>query len=103
MMDAFISNLTVDFVKNILPQKDVLIKINQLYKIFGHDPIKALDLVKNGMGKDELLEKSNCVLGLNNINLDINSSLMVQNINIGLYYNIYYKVIKDSVQNLKLL
>ena len=53
---------------------DVLIKINQLYKIFGHNPIEALDLVKNGMGKDELLEKSNCVLGLNNINLNINKA-----------------------------
>ena len=52
-------------------KSDILIKINQLYKIFGHNPIEALDLVKNGMGKDELLEKSNCVLGLNNINLDI--------------------------------
>ena len=51
---------------------DVLIKINQLYKIFGHNPIEALDLVKNGMGKDELLEKSNSVLGLNNISLNIN-------------------------------
>ena len=50
---------------------DILIKISQLYKIFGHNPIAALDLVKDGMGKDELLEKSNCVLGLNNINLDI--------------------------------
>ena len=43
--------------------KNILIKINQLYKIFG-DTKKSLDLVKNGMGKDELLEKSNCVLGL---------------------------------------
>ena len=51
--------------------KDVLIKINQLYKIFGNNPTKALDLVKNGISKDELLEKSNCVLGLNNINLNI--------------------------------
>ena len=51
---------------------DVLIKINQLYKIFGHNPVEALDLVKNGMGKDELLEKSNSVLGLNNISLNIN-------------------------------
>ena len=25
---------------------DILIKINQLYKIFGHNPIEALDLVK---------------------------------------------------------
>ena len=46
--------------------KDVLIKVNQLYKIFGDGDKSALDLVKNGMGKDELLEKSNCVLGLMN-------------------------------------
>ncbi|MDC1356267.1 glycine betaine/L-proline ABC transporter ATP-binding protein [Pseudomonadota bacterium] len=55
-----------------MSKNDILIKINQLYKIFGHNSIEALDLVKDGMGKDELLEKSNCVLGLNNINLDIN-------------------------------
>ena len=54
-----------------MSKNDILIKINQLYKIFGHNPIEALDLVKDGMGKDELLEKSNCVLGLNNINLNI--------------------------------
>ena len=52
--------------------KNILIKVNQLYKIFGDGDKSALDLVKNGMGKDELLEKSNCVLGLNHINLNIN-------------------------------
>jgi len=53
-------------------KKEILIKINQLYKIFGKDTSHALELVKNGMSKDELLERSNCVLGLNNINLNIN-------------------------------
>ena len=57
-----------------MKKNDILIKVNQLYKIFGDKPIEALDLVKNGMGKDELLEKSNCVLGLNNINLNINKA-----------------------------
>ena len=52
-------------------KNDTLIKINQLYKIFGDRQENALELVKNGIGKEELLEKSNCVLGLNNINLDI--------------------------------
>ena len=42
---------------NIMNNNDILIKINQLYKIFGHNPIEALDLVKNGMGKDELLAR----------------------------------------------
>ena len=57
-----------------MKKDNILIKVNQLYKIFGDKPIEALDLVKNGVGKDELLEKSNCVLGLNNINLNINKA-----------------------------
>ena len=52
-------------------KNDTLIKINQLYKIFGNDQENVLELVKNGIGKEELLEKSNCVLGLNNIDLNI--------------------------------
>ena len=52
-------------------KNNILIEINQLYKIFGDAQDKALELVKNGIGKEELLEKSNCVLGLNNINLNI--------------------------------
>ena len=47
------------------------IKIKNLYKIFGNNTTEALNLVKSGVSKEELLEKTNCVLGLNNINLDI--------------------------------
>jgi len=54
-----------------MSKNDTLIKINQLYKIFGDGQDDALELVKNGIGKEELLDKSNCVLGLNNINLNI--------------------------------
>ena len=59
---------------NLMSKNDILIKVNQLYKIFGDNSNEALDLVKDGMGKDELLEKCNCVLGLNNINLDISKA-----------------------------
>ena len=52
-----------------MSKDDILIKVNQLYKIFGDNTNEALNLVKDGMGKDELLEKCNCVLGLNKINL----------------------------------
>ena len=38
--------------------KNILIKVNQLYKIFGDGDKSALDLVKNGMGKDCLLYTS---------------------------------------------
>jgi glycine betaine/proline transport system ATP-binding protein len=57
-----------------MSKNDILIKVNQLYKIFGDNSNEALDLVKDGMGKDELLEKCNCVLGLNNISLDISKA-----------------------------
>jgi glycine betaine/proline transport system ATP-binding protein len=52
---------------------DVKIKIQNLYKIFGKNPKSVLEIVKNGISKDELLEKHNHVLGLNNINLNIYS------------------------------
>ena len=47
------------------------IQIRNLYKIFGSDPASALEQVKAGMGKDELLAKTGHVLGLENISIDI--------------------------------
>jgi glycine betaine/proline transport system ATP-binding protein len=49
------------------------IQIKNLYKIFGKNPKGAMENVKNGVGKDELLEKHNHVLGLKDINLDIHA------------------------------
>ena len=54
-----------------LPEKKTKIAIRALYKIFGDDPASVLDEVRAGISKDELLEKHNHVLGLNNINVDI--------------------------------
>ena len=51
--------------------KKTMIEIRDLYKIFGEAPESVLEEVKAGMGKDELLEKHNHVLGLNDINVDI--------------------------------
>ncbi|MFD2738800.1 glycine betaine/L-proline ABC transporter ATP-binding protein [Sulfitobacter aestuarii] len=50
---------------------DIKIKIRNLYKIFGAQPNKALEHVRSGMGKTELLAEHNHVLGLNDINVDI--------------------------------
>ena len=50
---------------------DILIKVNQLYKIFGDNANETLDLVKKGVSKDDLLERSKCELGLNSINQNI--------------------------------
>ena len=47
------------------------VSIRRLYKIFGGDPEAALDRVRRGMGKSELMEKTGHVLGLQDINVDI--------------------------------
>jgi glycine betaine/proline transport system ATP-binding protein len=47
------------------------IVVRQLYKIFGDTPERALDHVKAGVGKQELLTEYNHVLGLSDINLEI--------------------------------
>ena len=47
------------------------IQIRNLYKIFGTDPKSALNFVKDGMNKDELLAKHGHVLGLNDISVDM--------------------------------
>ncbi len=50
---------------------DAKIRIENLYKIFGKNPQSALDLVKDGMSKQDLLETHSHVLGLKDINIDI--------------------------------
>ncbi|MFZ3585126.1 quaternary amine ABC transporter ATP-binding protein [Loktanella sp. DJP18] len=52
-------------------ETSIKISIRKLYKVFGDDPKPALQLVRDGMGKAELLEKHNHVLGLNDINVDM--------------------------------
>jgi len=54
--------------------EDVRISTRGLYKIFGPNPESMVDLVREGMGKDDLLEKHGHVLGLCDINLDIHAS-----------------------------
>jgi glycine betaine/proline transport system ATP-binding protein len=51
--------------------RDIKISIRNLYKIFGPTPDVALEYVKQGMGKGELLEKHQHVLGLQDINVDM--------------------------------
>ncbi|MFN2360184.1 MAG: betaine/proline/choline family ABC transporter ATP-binding protein [Marinobacter sp.] len=51
--------------------RNIKISIRNLYKIFGPGPVGALEHVRGGMGKAELLEKHGHVLGLQDINVDI--------------------------------
>ncbi|MBQ0831699.1 glycine betaine/L-proline ABC transporter ATP-binding protein [Marinobacter sp.] len=50
---------------------DIKISIKNLYKIFGPTPDVALEYVKRGMNKADLLDQHNHVLGLRDINVDI--------------------------------
>ena len=50
---------------------DAKLRINNLYKIFGPKAKKFVSHVKEGISKQELLDKYNHVLGLNDINLNI--------------------------------
>jgi glycine betaine/proline transport system ATP-binding protein len=50
---------------------EIKISIRNLYKIFGGSPESALQQIKDGMSKIELLEEHSHVLGLNDINIDV--------------------------------
>lgn len=52
---------------------DIKIKIENLYKVFGKNPKSVMPLVRDGIGKDELLEKHGHVLGLEDINMDLDA------------------------------
>lgn len=47
------------------------IDIKALYKVFGGDPVSAMQLVHDGVGKQDLLESHGHVLGLRDINLSV--------------------------------
>ena len=48
-----------------------MIRIQGLYKIFGAAGEAVLPMVRDGMGKQELLDTHGCVLGLQDINLSV--------------------------------
>ncbi len=49
------------------------IKISNLYKVFGVNPLAHIDAVRHGLAKTELIEKHGHVLGLRDININIPS------------------------------
>ncbi|MCF7944853.1 MAG: glycine betaine/L-proline ABC transporter ATP-binding protein [Spirochaetia bacterium] len=53
-------------------EKEKIIEIKNLWKIFGKDPKRILDNKYAGLSKDEIQEKTGCVIGLRNISLEIN-------------------------------
>ncbi|MDK1388439.1 betaine/proline/choline family ABC transporter ATP-binding protein [Sinorhizobium sp. 8-89] len=47
------------------------IEIRNVYKIFGHDAKTALAMAKDGLDKADILARSGCSVGLNNVSLKI--------------------------------
>jgi glycine betaine/proline transport system ATP-binding protein len=47
------------------------VEVKNLYKIFGPNPKKALEMSKEGMSKDQILEKTGNTIGVNNASLAI--------------------------------
>ncbi|MFO7815963.1 MAG: glycine betaine/L-proline ABC transporter ATP-binding protein [Halanaerobiales bacterium] len=47
------------------------IEVNNLYKIFGNKPQKALKMLKNGSTKKEVLEKNNSTVGVDDASFDV--------------------------------
>ena len=52
-------------------EEAIKVSIRNLYKIFGNTPEKVLPLVQKGLGKPELLDKHNHVLGIQDVSLEI--------------------------------
>lgn len=49
----------------------IKIRIENLYKVFGANPSRAIPLVKEGKGKDEILAQTGCTVGVNDATLEI--------------------------------
>nr|MCS5605826.1 ATP-binding cassette domain-containing protein [Alphaproteobacteria bacterium] len=50
---------------------EIKIAIKNLYKIFGSNPIAGVEHVKNGISKQELLDRHGHVLALSDVHIDI--------------------------------
>lgn len=50
------------------------IQINNVYKIFGQRSREALAMARDGVGKSDILQKTGCSVGLNDISLNIGAA-----------------------------
>jgi glycine betaine/proline transport system ATP-binding protein len=48
-----------------------LIEVNDLYKIFGPNPKRAIPMIKQGMSKGEILKKTGCTIAINGATFSI--------------------------------
>ena len=50
---------------------EVMIEVKNLYKIFGKNQKKALEMSKNGASKEEVLKKTKCSIGVKNASFEV--------------------------------
>ena len=50
---------------------DVVIEAKGLYKVFGPDPQRAFPLLEEGLSKEQILEKTGCVVAINDANFQV--------------------------------
>ena len=57
--------------KKTIMNKPTKLKVENVYKIFGDNPKKALDLIDKGLDKDEIFAKTGLTLGVNNASFEV--------------------------------
>ncbi|HKL23107.1 MAG TPA: glycine betaine/L-proline ABC transporter ATP-binding protein, partial [Tichowtungia sp.] len=48
-----------------------VIKVNNLFKVFGHDPKRTFPLIEKGKSKEEILDETGCTVGINDASFEI--------------------------------
>ena len=51
---------------------DAKLKVENVYKIFGAQPKRAMTRIRKGQGKDEIFAETGMTVGVNNASFDIN-------------------------------
>jgi len=55
---------------------DVVIEVRNLFKVFGPDPDQAFPLLEKGLSKEEILEKTGCVVAINDASFQVHRGEM---------------------------
>jgi len=48
-----------------------VIKVNNLFKVFGHDPKRTFPLIEKGKSKEDILDETGCTVGINDASFEI--------------------------------
>ena len=48
--------------------------VKKLYKVFGHNQRKAMQLLQEGLGKEEIQKRTGATIGIHNANFEMPSN-----------------------------